>query len=97
MNLEEFKTSLSQEAPPPVISVYARALWLDAREDWKGAHDIVQHLNDEQAAWIHGYLHRKEGDIWNADYWYSRAKRKRPDLNLNAEWEQLAGFFLENH
>ncbi|TDH26059.1 hypothetical protein EXU57_11195 [Segetibacter sp. 3557_3] len=97
MTIEEFTTSLSQPAPPPGLSVYARALWVDARGDWQGAHALVQELNDDQAAWVHAYLHRKEGDTWNADYWYSRAKQKRPDLKLPAEWEQLVVYFLKDN
>ncbi len=94
MTVQQFISSLSQPAPPTGISVYARALWLDAKENWQGAHEIIQDLKDEHAAWVHAYLHRKEGDTWNADYWYARAKKKRPAIELKAEWELLVGFFL---
>ena len=66
------------------------ALWYDAKEDWEKAHELIQDIEDKNAAWIHAYLHRKEGDIWNADYWYRRAGKKRPDASLQNEWEQIA-------
>jgi hypothetical protein len=51
-------------------------------------------VEDKNAAWIHAYLHRKEGDIWNADYWYKRAGKKRPSVSLGQEWEDLVKVFL---
>ena len=93
MDLFTFKQSLAANHPPEV-PVYAQALWLDAKGDWDKAHQLVQDLTDKNAAWIHAYLHRKEGDIWNADYWYNRAGRKRPELSLSEEWEQIAVAFL---
>jgi hypothetical protein len=89
MTLKEFKESLSQEIRPPGISEYLKALWYDAKEDWEKAHTIIQDIEDKTAAWIHAYLHRKEGDIPNADYWYNRAGRKRPSLTLQEEWESI--------
>ena len=85
---------MSTDHPPSGISVYAEALWYDAKGAWEKAHTLIQDLPDRNAAWIHAYLHRKEGDIWNADYWYNRAGKKRPDLTLNEEWEQIANAFL---
>lgn len=70
------------------------ALWYDGQGDWKSAHDQVDQLPGESAARIHAYLHRKEGDQWNADYWYSKAGEKRPDLSLEEEWETLVLRFL---
>ena len=89
MNLAVFKDSLSASLPPLDLSLYAQALWYDAKGDWQKAHELIQDLPDKNAAWIHAYLHRKEGDAWNADYWYNRAGRKRPSLSLEEEWEQL--------
>lgn len=65
------------------------ALWYDAKGDWHKAHAQVDQLNGKDAARIHAYLHRKEGDQWNADYWYGRAGVTRPDLTLEEEWEHL--------
>lgn len=93
MNLTTFKQSL-QETAPPDASVYLQALWYDGKDNWKTAHDLVDKLEDKKACWVHAYLHRKEGDIWNADYWYNRAGRKRPSVSLTEEWEQLANAFI---
>ena len=94
MNLTLFKESISANEPPARLSTYLHALWYDAKGDWKKAHELIQDLPDKKAAWIHAYLHRKEGDVWNADYWYRNAGRQRPALSLNEEWAQLATAFL---
>ena len=94
MNLADFKDSLSQNEPPKNLSVYLKTLWPDAKGDWEKAHALIQDMNDKKAAWIHAYLHRKEGDILNADYWYNRAGKKRPDISLEKEWEEIAGGLL---
>ena len=65
------------------------ALWLDGHGDWEKAHDQVDQLPGKSAARVHAYLHRKEGDQWNADYWYRRAGESRPNLTLDQEWEEL--------
>lgn len=90
MTFEQFHKSISAAAPPDFLSGYLRALWYDAKGDWEKAHTIIQDINDKNAAWVHAYLHRKEGDIWNADYWYSRAGRNRPSAALEKEWEEIA-------
>ncbi|TXK49004.1 hypothetical protein FVR03_07240 [Pontibacter qinzhouensis] len=94
MNLTTFKESLSATAPPAGISVYLQALWFDAKGNWEKAHVLVQALPDKNAAWIHAYLHRKEGDAWNADYWYRRASKTRPAVTLEEEWEGLLKVLL---
>ena len=94
MNLSAFKESLSASIPPPGISVYLQALWHDAKENWDKAHELIQDIPDKPAAWIHAYLHRKEGDIWNSNYWYSKAGKKRPDISLNEEWQQIVTALL---
>lgn len=74
-----------------------KALWYDAKGDWKHAHDQVDHLTSKSASRVHAYLHRKEGDIWNADYWYAKSGEKRPEITLDEEWEFLFNtFFSEN-
>jgi len=94
MDISALKESLSNDAPPPDSSVYLEALWYDGKDDWNKAHDLIQDVPDKNASWIHAYLHRKEGDIWNADYWYSKAGKKRPDLSLQQEWEEIVKAFL---
>ncbi|PWT75369.1 MAG: hypothetical protein C5B59_09090 [Bacteroidetes bacterium] len=94
MNLTDFKESLKAEKPPAGISNYLEALWHDAKGNWNKSHNIVQDLHSSEAAWIHAYLHRKEGDISNADYWYSIARKKRPSATLEEEWKSLANNFV---
>ena len=92
--LAEFKESLKLEEPATGLSVQLRSLWYDGKGDWHKAHAQVDQLTDHASAWVHAYLHRKEGDIWNADYWYSKARQIRPSVSLGEEWEQLVLQFL---
>ena len=66
-----------------------RALELDRDGDWDGAHRIVQQIEDMEAYRIHAYLHRKEGDLANAGYWYRRAGQPAPSSSLDDEWAEL--------
>jgi hypothetical protein len=70
------------------------ALWYDGHGDWEKSHDQVDQLPGKSAARIHAYLHRKEGDQWNADYWYKRAGEKLPNLELEEEWADLVRRFF---
>ena len=70
-------------------SVYIQALNADKNGDWNAAHELIQHLPTEEAAWIHAYLHRKEGDDWNARYWYDRAEQPVFQESLEDEWELI--------
>lgn len=90
MDYHAFYESLSGDEPPISISAYLQALWYDARGNWQRAHEIVQDIDDKKAARIHAYLHRKEGDISNADYWYRRAGCSRPHDAPEQEWESIA-------
>jgi len=94
MNFPTFTASLAQNTPPPALSVCLTSLWYDAKGDWDKAHKLIDSLSDKEACWVHAYLHRKEGDIWNADYWYSRAGKKRPQTSLQEEWEAIATALL---
>ncbi|SER61426.1 hypothetical protein SAMN04488023_11256 [Pedobacter rhizosphaerae] len=82
------------DAPGDQLSAPLIALWYDAKGDWNAAHSRVDHLSDRVSARIHAYLHRKEGDIWNADYWYRRAGESRPQISLEEEWEELVLRYL---
>ena len=94
MDVLSFKESLSANKPPQNSSVYLNALWHDAKGEWNKAHELVQDLSDENASWIHAYLHRKEGDTGNADYWYRRAGKKRPPVSLEEEWEEIVSALI---
>lgn len=93
--MSSFTESLSLATPPAHFSVLLKSLWYDKKGDWKKAHDLVDSLPGLEAAWVHAYLHRKEGDIWNADYWYARAKKVRPASTLEEEWESLVVHFAK--
>ena len=92
MTFEQFRKSVSGSHPPDEGEIL-RALWYDARGDWQKAHEIIQDLETRDAAWIHAYLHRKEGDLSNAQYWYRRAGQTLPQGSLEQEWEMIARRF----
>ncbi len=89
MTFEEFTESIANERPDPGLSETLTSLWWDKKGDWDTAHSIAQDIPTKQGSAVHAYLHREEGVIWNADYWYSRAGRVRPDISLEEEWMQL--------
>ena len=88
MTVDSFEKSLQNNTSPDV-SVYLQALWYDAKGDWQKAHSLVDSLSGKTAAAVHAYLHRVEGDNWNANYWYSRAGRTMPNVSLQVEWKAL--------
>ncbi len=94
MDLHSFRETLVEAQPPSGIPSNLRALWYDGKQDWETAHTIVQDLSDREGAWVHAYLHRKEGDLWNANYWYQRASKVMPDKSLEEEWEDLVQAML---
>ena len=87
MNLKAFKESLQANTPPEGLSLTLQALWYDGRGDWNKAHELAQSQDDHAGAWVHAYLHRKEGDRSNAAYWYKRAGEPMAQVPLEAEWE----------
>jgi len=87
MDYTEFNSMLVQDLPPKHLSLALQALWYDAKGDWERAHDLAQEKTNEFGDWIHAYLHRKEGDLPNASYWYRRAGKSMPSVTLNEEWE----------
>jgi len=97
VDLQEFRQSLGQFAPPRGIQPPLKALWHEAKDEWDQAHNIVQQEDDAASAWVHAYLHRKEGDDGNADYWYRRAKRPPASGALAQEWESIALALLCEH
>ena len=95
MKLAEFEESLGADRPPEGLSGPLRALWHDAKGDWNAAHACVQEEDGADAAWVHAYLHRKEGDVGNAGYWYRRADREPPRSALDDEWEAIVAALSE--
>ncbi len=94
MDLKSFKASTGAGSPPGGLSEALRALWWDAKGDWHKAHEHAQAQDDKEGAWVHAYLHRKEGDLGNAGYWYRQAGRPKATGPLDAEWEAIAKALL---
>jgi len=90
----DFKTSLAGTAPAPHLDAPLAGLWWAGKGDWDRAHKIVQDEPTAEAAWVHAYLHRVEGDLGNAGYWYRRAGRPAADDAVEAEWERIVGALL---
>ena len=97
MDLSAFRASLDLTSPSPDLSHALRALWLDARGDWDGAHEAAQADEGGDGDWVHAYLHRKEGDAGNAAYWYRRAGKPVCRTSLDEEWEAIASALLRGH
>ncbi len=93
MTLDAFLDSLSASGPP-ALSPPLRALWFDAKGDWNAAHKCVDDKADTDSMWVHAYLHRKEGDLSNAFYWYRRAGREPHCGALDQEWREIAEALL---
>ncbi len=89
MTLDEFRATLGDAAPPAGLSTALKGLWWDGKGDWGEAHRHAQEQDDRIGAAVHAYLHRKEGDLANAGYWYSRAGRRMPGGSLEVEWAAL--------
>jgi hypothetical protein len=94
MDIAAFRASLAEPAPLDNLSHALQALWYDAKGDWQTAHEHAQVQEDAIGAWVHAYLHRKEGDLANAGYWYRRAGRPAASESLEAEWETIATSLL---
>jgi hypothetical protein len=96
MTTDELKATLRDPAPPAELTPALRALWHDARGDWDAAHRVAQDVESRDGAWVHAYLHRKEGDIGNAGYWYRRADRPIASASLDDEWNEIVTALLAN-
>ena len=94
MDLRQFRDSLAAATPPQELSHALQALWYDAKDDWAAAHEHAQAQEDAKGAWVHAYLHRKEGDPANAAYWYRRAGQPAATVTLEAEWDALVAALL---
>ena len=94
ITMTKFTASLAIDTPPPGLSLAVQGLWWDAKGDWTRAHGCAQDQDDRIGAAVHAYLHRKEGDLANAGYWYTRAGRTMLETPLDAEWRALAAELL---
>jgi hypothetical protein len=94
-NFQEFKETLEAKQPPKLWPESLKALWWDALGDWHNAHDIAQDIRSEAGCRIHAYLHRKEGDKWNAGYWYDKANRPFFEASSDEEFKELVCGIIE--
>jgi hypothetical protein len=94
MTLEEFTATLGHREPPADLSAALKALWYDGHGDWNAAHETAQDIDDETGALVHAYLHRKEGDLANAAYWYRRARKAVANDPLESEWTRIVSALL---
>jgi hypothetical protein len=89
-----FEDSLAAKTPPAGVSAAAQALWHERRGDWARAHEIAQEIPGRDGAWVHAYLHRREGDAANAAYWYRQAGQPVARGDLDEEWGTLVEALL---
>jgi hypothetical protein len=89
MNIATFLASIDSDMPSAELSVPLQALWWDAKGDWTRAHQLVDELETLEGMAVHAYLHRREGEQWNADYWYRLAGRTYHRTQLPDEWAAL--------
>jgi hypothetical protein len=94
MKFADFRASLTQNAPPPALDHSLSALWWEAKGDWHKAHQCAQADEGANGAWVHAYLHRREGDLTNAAHWYRRAGKEVAESDLADEWETIARALL---
>jgi hypothetical protein len=92
--MADFKASLADAALAPDLEPPLAALWWAAKGNWDAAHKLVQDESSADAAWVHAYLHRVEGDLGNAGYWYRRAGKPVATGSVETEWEQMVSALL---
>ena len=98
MDLQEFTQTTSRDSPPAGLIPPLEALWYVRKGNWDRAHAIVQkHEDDNAFAWVHAHLHRIEGDLANAGYWYRRAGKKTAGAALEEEWKSLVAHYLQEN
>ena len=95
MTLAEFKAFLEKAKPPAGLPRALAALWWARKDKWEEAHRIVMNEGGKDCAWVHAYLHRVQGDLDNARYWYRQAQRSVPASSLPEEWIEIATMLLD--
>ena len=94
MTFAEFEHSLKNRTPQENLNLHLKVLWYDANGNWDKAHDIAQDILTQDGSLLHAYLHRVEGDDWNAGYWYKLAAEPNFSGSLKDEWLYLVNKFL---
>jgi hypothetical protein len=95
VSIADFRASVAGAAPAPSLAPPLAALWWAAKGKWDTAHRLVQDESTRDAAWVHAYLHRVEGDVGNAGYWYRQAGQPVATDALEVEWERIASALIE--
>ena len=95
--MADFKATLTNAKPADGLAPPLAALWWAAKGDWDAAHKIVMNEDTKDAAWVHAYLHRVEGDQSNAGYWYRRAGKPAANDTLDAEWQRIVDALAEGN
>jgi len=95
MSFEEFIISIGKDNPPADLNKYLAILWYDASGKWDIAHNLAQAIYNRDGSHLHAFLHRKEGDLANAAYWYSGADKEMPNTPINDEFEELVKKYLK--
>ena len=96
MDIAEFRESLKGTKPPAGLSAALEALWWDGKDNWEKAHEAAQRDESLDGSWVHAYLHRKEGNLSNAKYWYRRADRAAGYGDHKREWESIVNWLLRS-
>jgi hypothetical protein len=94
MDIATFRASIAQAEPPAGLSLALQTLWWEAKGDWKRAHECAQEDRASTGSIVHAYLHRVEGDLSNAGYWYKRAGRPPATGTVADEWAALTAELL---
>jgi hypothetical protein len=95
MTIAELQATLQNAAPPAGLPLLIEAMWWEARGDWERAHMIAQDVPTGDGAWVHAYLHRREGDVANAGYWYRQAGRRAYKGSFAEEWAEIVEAVLQ--
>jgi hypothetical protein len=94
MDRQSFRDSLNDKSPPSDLSLALQGLWHAAKGRWHEAHECAQAQEDQEGAWVHAHLHRQEGDLANAGFWYRRAGKSTVSQSLEAEWNAIVDELL---
>ena len=94
MTIEQFTETTKEATPPAGLAEPLKAMWYAGKGDWKRAHEVIQDIETKTAYQIHAFLHRQEGDIKNAGYWYHRAGKGIPEKTLAQEWKDITKALL---
>ena len=97
MDYLQFNHTLDMAKPPENFHDVLKALWWERKNSWDVAHKIVMHLQGDDAAWVHAYLHRKEEDPDNALFWYKKANKEFPEMSITDEFREITKVFLEKY